>query len=101
MNEYKETVAIKSELQKICDRCWHPHRLGGCPEHCGVNDAIKAIDSIPSADVVSVVRCKDCKYYYNINPERIATANIICHQMHENDYCSYAERLGLKNGRSS
>lgn len=39
-----------------------------------------------------LTRCRDCKYYYNTNPERIATANIICHQMHEDDYCSYAER---------
>lgn len=46
----------------------------------------------PTIEQPEIIRCRDCKYYYNTNPERIATANIICHQMHEDDYCSYAER---------
>lgn len=43
-------------------------------------------------EVGELIRCKDCKYYYNTDPESIPTANIICSQMHEDDYCSYAER---------
>lgn len=46
---------------------------------------------LPSAEP-DIIRCKDCKYYYNTSPENIPTANIICFQMHEDDYCSYAER---------
>ena len=42
--------------------------------------------------ITDLIRCKDCKYYYNTDPESIPTANIICSQMHEDDYCSYAER---------
>ena len=42
--------------------------------------------------VPEIIRCKDCKYYYNNDPENIPTANIICFQMHEEDFCSYAER---------
>lgn len=49
MAEYKDVAAIKTKIQKICDNCWHPYRLGGCPEHCGINDALKAIDSVPPA----------------------------------------------------
>lgn len=49
-------------------------------------------DKIPVADVVEVVRCKDCKRY---------VANYCCRDikgrtnmffMNENDYCSYGER---------
>ena len=54
MAEYKDVTAIKMEMQQICDNCWHPHRLGGCPEHCGINDAIKIIDSVPTVDAVPV-----------------------------------------------
>lgn len=54
---------IKAEIQKICDNCWHPYRLGGCPEHCGINDAVKAIDSAQTVDAVPVVRCAVCRYF--------------------------------------
>ena len=50
MTEYKDVTAIKTGIQKICDNCSYPHRLGGCPEHCGINDAIKIIDSSPTID---------------------------------------------------
>lgn len=50
------------------------------------------VDKAPTIAAFPVVRCKDCRYYYNTNPEQISTANIICCQMHEDDYCSYAER---------
>ena len=50
-----------------------------------------ALELVPSAEP-QIIYCKDCKYYYNTNPENIPTANIICFQMHEDDYCSYAER---------
>ena len=49
------------------------------------------IEALPPAEP-EIIRCKDCKYYYNTNPKNIPTANIICFQMHEDDYCSYAER---------
>ncbi len=55
-----------------------------CPEHY-------ALSTLPSAEP-EIIHCKDCKYYYNTTPENIPTANIICFQMHEDDYCSYAER---------
>ena len=51
---------------------------------------------LPSADVVEVVRCKDCKYrenretwfactYWNADPYEQPTVN-------DNDFCSYGER---------
>lgn len=41
-----------------------------------------------------VVRCRECKYYYNKDPEQIPTASIICSHMHPDDFCSYGEREG-------
>lgn len=46
------------------------------------------IDQQPTADVVAVVRCKDCKYHVEF-PSK-------CNKLHltmlPNDYCSYGER---------
>lgn len=60
----------------------------------------KVVDSMPSADVVPVVRCKNCKYLVN------ATVNsngfLICHandmEIAPEDFCSYGERKEGKNG---
>lgn len=51
---------------------------------------IKAITKQPEADVVKVIRCKDCKYYGQFS----CTNARIQHLCNENDYCSYAERKG-------
>ncbi len=56
---------------------------------CGI--ATQNIKDIPSADVVEVVRCKDCKHYKD---------NHRCYSKYSNmndyrspdDYCSYGER---------
>lgn len=37
--------------------------VGNLPIMVDKEDAYKAIAQLPSADVVEVVRCKDCKYY--------------------------------------
>lgn len=54
---------------------------------------VKAIENAPIADVVEVVRCKDCKYGKNfrdggVNCNRISGLLGI----KPNDYCSYGER---------
>ena len=49
--------------------------------------ARQAIKDCPSADVVEVVRCKDCKHY--------AGDGMYCAEdriVHDDDYCSYGER---------
>ncbi len=70
--------------------------------HRGWNDAIDAIvENEPTADVVEVVRCKDCKHYrkniscvgglyiYNGCSEWLNEGNEI--EVREDDYCSYGE----------
>ncbi len=52
------------------------------------------VDSVPTADAVPVVRCKDCKYRDGTPGQ----PNILCAQMHEDDFCSYGERKEDTNG---
>lgn len=49
----------------------------------------KTIDSAPSIDIV---RCGECKYWRNKDPEQIPTASIMCGHMHPDDFCSYGEK---------
>ena len=49
---------------------------------------------VPSADVVEVVRCRDCKYWRS-DGECIMHSNYalnLIYGVDENDYCSYGER---------
>lgn len=58
------------------------------------------IDTQPTADVVEVVRCKDCRHYkrnvpcvggyYNGCDEWLDEGNPIT--VYDNDFCSYGER---------
>ena len=55
------------------------------------DDFKKAIKNMPEniiVDVAPVVRCKDCKYRDGTPGQ----PNILCAQMHEDDFCSYGER---------
>lgn len=62
--------------------------------------AIRTVDAQPTADVVEVVRCKDCKHYkkniscvgglYNGCSEWLNEGNEI--EVREDDYCSFGER---------
>ena len=47
------------------------------------------VNAMPS---IEIIRCGECKYYYNKDPEQIPTANIMCGHMHPDDFCSYGER---------
>ena len=61
-------------------------------------DVIPDIDNAPTVDAVEVVRCKDCKYLWEIsavdrmfycrNKHGLSGINIV----EENPFCSYGER---------
>lgn len=64
------------------------------------------IDTIPLADVVEVVRCRDCKHNVanmvidELDETDYSGVDIVCSYhmsdgFHENDYCSRGERCGL------
>ena len=56
------------------------------------------IDRLHTADVVEVVRCKDCKYYddgecdYHSEPKEMRQYERWTFDVSENDYCRYGER---------
>ena len=66
-----------------------------------VANILAELEGVPSADVVEVVRCKDCKHYkrnipcvgghYNGCDEWIDEGNAIT--VYDNDFCSYGERV--------
>ena len=62
------------------------------------NDLLETIDEEPTADVVEVVLCKDCKWYDLTDPCGTLTPNAhrckrVTRLWFEDDaYCSYGER---------
>jgi hypothetical protein len=52
---------------------------------CALADAV---EEMPTVDAEVVVRCKDCKYRDGTPGQ----PNILCAQMHEDDFCSYGKR---------
>lgn len=64
-------------------------------DSCKADYLREIIESVPAADVVPVVRCKDCKYAY-INSFSAASGVALCSSsakvMQQDDFCSYGER---------
>lgn len=54
----------------------------------GFTEADRVIREMPTVDAEVVVRCKDCKYRDGTPGQ----PNILCAQMHEDDFCSYGKR---------
>ena len=68
----------------------------------GISAAIKELEAFPTADVVEVVRCKDCKHLLQDLSEREAH---LCMRnglervgVNLDDFCSYGERKETDNG---
>ena len=67
---------------------------------CGIEDAIVVAESIPAADAVEVVRCKDCKFFERdprLENETITSVRGFCKKENDvytlrplADYCSDA-----------
>ena len=51
---------------------------------------VRFLKKQPTVDAVPVVRCWECKYRDGTPGQ----PNILCGQMHEDDFCSYGERKG-------
>lgn len=81
MREYIKRDDVKSALNGAC-----------------VLYHTETIDRIPSADVVEVVRCRDCEYWKcNPNTDRYGSCKKVSYDdfevvMEDDDFCSYGER---------
>ena len=91
--EYIEREAAKRELLSWTVCMNHP-------EYLIKDDALHVIDSIPAADVVEAVRCRECKFRSSWMMNR--NLRYICPESGmfpncENDFCSYGKRKGGKD----
>ena len=62
----------------------------GTPIKNELLEVVQRTKAIPSADVVPVVRCKDCEFY--TEDERWCRRLGLCGAFDANGYCSHAER---------
>ena len=66
-----------------------------CGESVDHNKVLADIKSLPSADVVEVVRCKDCKFRkieFGWNGKRYKMCANTDYPTDDDAYCSYGER---------
>jgi hypothetical protein len=95
MAEYIERAEIilhisSRQLKEIVPNCEEPEIREAVYKQ---GQAIKKmIENYPSADVVKVVRCKDCKYYVAEYCTRDIRGRTNMFYMKPNDYCSCGER---------
>ena len=92
MSDYiKREDAIKA-LESICV----PRRVAVGVVAIDIDDAISELEQVPSADVVEVVRCKDCKHRHDSLLEGSpfpSFCDVFPAYISDNDFCSYGERV--------
>ena len=88
MKEYIERAAVKDEIISWAVCINHPELLSK-------EDTMYCIDNLPAADVVEVVRCKNCRYYptTKVNEKGFLICPASSMEITEADYCSYGERM--------
>lgn len=87
MAEYIDREEINEAMKEVCDD-------PSCPMYVAAEIA-QIIDCAPAADVVPVVRCKECTHLYG-------AICVVCGLLPRkpDDFCSYGERKdgGADNG---
>lgn len=77
-----------------CYDCIHSEvcsGIGSCSYHC--SDVTKCKHFKNKADVVEVVRCKDCKHFFRkLCYNECWGSGDPVPEVQENDFCSYGER---------
>lgn len=84
----------KNKLKEILDdeRCEMEYRI--CEgQMITFIEAILRVKETPTIDAVPVVRCKDCKHWFDGECGRLVLSSA-------DDYCSYGER-GKENGKKT
>ena len=93
MQEYIEREAAKARLRIWITDCV---LAGDNDEAYCYRACIDLLDSIPAADVVPVIHCKDCRL--RGREECAMFYRCECGEQHtwetDNDFCSYGEKIG-------
>lgn len=71
-----------------CDVCFRPVTYG---TRLGLEYSKSLVETAETADVVQVVRCVDCKYFYQDSNIKVCK-HWNCHSTTDGTYCSYGER---------
>ena len=109
----KEYIDRKAVLESISGLTWYSKNKKGVLNIGAVNrkeayypagNVFDAVESAPAADVVEVVRCKDCEHFVKYKCKNDACYSFtICRRggymvdVEENDFCSYGERKKQDN----
>ena len=66
-----------------------------CVEECNsmLDWAADEIEALPTADVVEVVRCKDCKWFEREQPGMVYCPNIVGSWVEDDFFCKWGERI--------
>ena len=103
---YIDKELFKQDIKmRYCNNCARPNEIK-C-RACHVDDMLGEIEDAPSADVVEVVKCKDCRKFIlkregqdnsiigNCMASRL-TAQDEGAEVHGNDFCSRGKRRDEK-----
>lgn len=82
MDEYIDKVALIAQFER--DAEFEPWDYS-------IDDAIRTVKSAPTADVVPVARCRDCKHWYSDADTGMACEFTNLGQP-EDGFCNWAER---------
>ena len=95
MAEYIKREALIRRIKEIhCAECDSYH--GVRCRACWVDDTLDYIDSEPAADVVEVVRCKDCEYF-GLNDENVpyCSNRFGLDDPEPNGFCNYGRKKNV------
>jgi hypothetical protein len=95
MAEYIDKEKLLEELKlTFCKDC-HQYKDIHC-RSCYIDDVLLEIEDMPTADVVPVVRCKDCEHYktdsYYCQKTKQGYCELDNNVKQKQGYCSYGER---------
>ena len=87
----KEYIAQKTAFEVITDLAGSAITKSA---YAAIWKCARTVKDIPAADVMEVVRCKDCKHYYNAQCYHPSYGDdcAINTKRAEEDFCSYGER---------
>ena len=98
MSRYIDADKLKERLDLVSVDAITLYEMG---INAGLHRAEAEVEMLPTANVVEVVRCKDCIYYDAnccFNPQWDMESSPEVPMVRETDYCSYGERRDQNEG---